>query len=82
MRVAQPAVRHRDELTVNLREVVLGNEARAGVDLADVVHKHGDADALVVGRDVIEQRRLVKPRHPANRMIFICFWAEADESAM
>lgn len=67
MRVAQPAVRRRDELAVDLREVVLGDEARAGVDLADVVHKHGGADALVVGKDVVEQRRLASAEAPGEQ---------------
>ena len=57
-RAAEAAVGHRDELAVDLRQAALGDERRVDVDLADVVHEHGGAHALVVGEDVVEQRGL------------------------
>ena len=57
---ADAAVGHRDEL-VGLGETTLLDEVGVDVDLADVVDDDGRANALVVGEDAVEQRRLASP---------------------
>ena len=56
-RAADAAVGHGDEL-VGLRERALLDQGGVHVDLADIVHDDGGANALVVGEDLVEERGL------------------------
>ena len=58
-RAADAAVAHGDE-AVGGGEATVLDQARVDVDLADVVHDDGGADALVVGQDVVEERGLAR----------------------
>ena len=65
-RAAEATVGHGDELAVDLREAALGDQVGVHVDLANVVHEHRRADALVVGEDVVQQRGLTRAQVARN----------------
>ena len=58
-RAADAAVAHGDE-AVRGGEAAVLDEACVNVNLADVVHDDGGANALVVGKDVVEERGLAR----------------------
>ena len=68
-RAADAAVAHGNE-AVGGGEAAVLDEARVNVNLADVVHNDGSADALVVGEDVVEERGLARPQVPGEHDYF------------
>ena len=67
-RTADTAIRHLDHVFVALHEAATGNQLRINVQLAHVVHNHGNAQAVLgAGQNVAQQRRFTRAQEATQQ---------------